>query len=185
MARPWGGMIALDLGLAAALCLAACSAGGGSAPASSPPDSIAVESPAFADGATIPRRYTCEGEDTSPPLRWSKVPAGTAEVALVVDDPDAPGGTFVHWVVVHLDPGRRALAEGSLPPGARQARNSAGKAAWLGPCPPKGPAHHYRFTVYALQRRVAVDPSTGPDQARSAIERLARVRGRLVGTFAR
>jgi Raf kinase inhibitor-like YbhB/YbcL family protein len=113
------------------------------------------------------------------------VAAGTAEVALVVDDPDAPRGTFVHWVVTGLDPADGRLAEGAVPPGARQLPNSAGKAAWTGPCPPGGPAHHYRFTVYALQRPPEVAGDADPEQAVEAIEAAASARGRLVGTFGR
>jgi Raf kinase inhibitor-like YbhB/YbcL family protein len=103
-------------------------------------------------GLTHPAALTCDGDNISPPLGWSGVPAGTAEVALVVDDPDAPRGTYVHWIVVGLDPVNTTLAEATVPPGVRQVRNSAGKAAYTGPCPPGGPAHHYRFTIYALQR---------------------------------
>jgi Raf kinase inhibitor-like YbhB/YbcL family protein len=166
--------------------LAACSSGGG-APREERalPEGIAVSSPAFATGAAIPQRFTCEGENVSPPLAWSGVAAGTAEVALVVDDPDAPRGTFVHWVVTGLDPADGRLAEGAVPPGARQLPNSAGKAAWTGPCPPGGPAHHYRFTVYALQRPPEVAGDADPEQAVEAIEAAASARGRLVGTFGR
>jgi Raf kinase inhibitor-like YbhB/YbcL family protein len=149
------------------------------------PEEINVSSSAFDDGAAIPRRYTCEGENVSPPLAWSGVAAGTAEVALVVDDPDAPRGTYVHWVVVGLDPGLTRLAEGAVPPGARQLPNSAGSAAWTGPCPPPGPAHHYRFTVYALQRPPEVAGDADPEAAVQAIEAAATARGRLVGTFGR
>jgi Raf kinase inhibitor-like YbhB/YbcL family protein len=113
------------------------------------------------------------------------VAAGTAEVALVVDDPDAPRGTYVHWVVTGLDPADGRLAEGTVPPGARQLPNSAGSAAWTGPCPPSGPAHHYRFTVYALQRPPEVADDADPEQAVEAIEAAATARGRLVATFGR
>jgi Raf kinase inhibitor-like YbhB/YbcL family protein len=103
----------------------------------------------------------------------------------VVDDPDAPRGTYVHWVVVGIDPGTEGLAEGAAPAGARQLPNSAGKAAWTGPCPPGGPAHHYRFTVYALGRQLEVKGDAGPAAAVEAIEAAATARGRLVGTFSR
>jgi Raf kinase inhibitor-like YbhB/YbcL family protein len=173
----------LVLGLAG---LAACSSGG-AAPRTERalPERITVSSPAFAAGAAIPRRFTCEGENVSPPLRWSGVPAGTVEVALVVDDPDAPRGTYVHWVVVGMDPARTELAEGAAPPEARQVSNSAGTATYTGPCPPGGPAHRYRFTVYALQRMAEVAGDTSPEAAIQAIEAAAAARGRLVGTFGR
>jgi len=168
------------------LAVAACSSGGGSrGPERELPETMTVSSPAFPPEAAIPVRFTCSGAEVSPPLIWSKIPEGTAELALVVDDPDAPGGTYVHWVVAHLDPKQGGLAEGALPAGATQLRNSAGEAAWAGPCPPEGPAHHYRFTVYALGKRVEVAADADPADAIAAIERDATARGRLVGTFAR
>jgi Raf kinase inhibitor-like YbhB/YbcL family protein len=168
------------------LALAACSSGGGSrGPERELPETMTVTSPAFPPKAAIPVRFTCSGGQVSPPLIWSRVPEGTAELALVVDDPDAPAGTYVHWVVAHLDPKQGGLPEGSLPAGATQLRNSAGKAAWTGPCPPKGSTHHYRFTVYALPRRLKVAADADPADAITAIEQAASARGRLVGTFAR
>jgi Raf kinase inhibitor-like YbhB/YbcL family protein len=173
----------LVLGLAG---LAACSSGAGAPrPERALPERITVTSPAFTAGAAIPQRFTCDGDNLSPPLRWSGVPAGTAEVALVIDDPDAPRGTYVHWVVVRMDPANTELAEGAVPPGAGQVRNSAGKAAYTGPCPPGGSPHHYRFTVYALQHRAEVGADASPEAAIQAIEAAATARGRLVGTFGR
>ena len=113
------------------------------------------------------------------------MPAGTVQLALVVDDPDAPRGTYVHWIVIGLDPASTKLTEATVPPGARRVRNSAGKAAYTGPCPPGGAPHHYRFTVYALQRRADVGADASPDAAIQAIEAAATARGRLVGTFGR
>jgi Raf kinase inhibitor-like YbhB/YbcL family protein len=168
------------------LAMAACSSGAGPrGPERELPETMTVSSPAFPPQAPIPVRFTCSGEEVSPPLTWSKVPESTAELALVVDDPDAPDGTYVHWVVAHLDPKQGGLAEGTLPAGATQLRNSAGEAAWAGPCPPEGPAHHYRFTVYALASRVEVDADADPADTIAAIEQAATARGRLVGTFAR
>jgi Raf kinase inhibitor-like YbhB/YbcL family protein len=173
----------LVLGLAG---LTACSSGAGEPRAERAlPERITVTSPAFTAGAAIPERFTCDGDNRSPPLRWSGVPAGTVEVALVVDDPDAPRGTYVHWVIVGIDPASTELAEGAVPPGARQVGNSAGKAAYAGPCPPGGAPHHYRFTVYALQRRADVGADASPEAAIQAIEAAATARGRLVGTFGR
>jgi Raf kinase inhibitor-like YbhB/YbcL family protein len=172
----------LAVGLAG---LVGCSSGGGPREERDLPERIVVSSAAFDAAGVIPRRFTCAGENVSPPLRWSGVPDGTATVALVVDDPDAPRGTYVHWVVVGLDPASARLDEGAVPAGARQLPNSAGKAAWTGPCPPGGPAHHYRFTVYALMRQPQVDGDTDPEAAVEAIEAAATARGRLVGTFGR
>jgi Raf kinase inhibitor-like YbhB/YbcL family protein len=174
----------LVLGLAG---LAACSSGGGEPRQERAlPERLTVSSPAFAAGGVIPRRFTCAGEDVSPPLRWTGVPQGTAGVALVVDEPDAPRGTYVHWAVVGIDRAATGrLGEGTVPAGARQLPNSAGKAAWSGPCPPAGPAHHYRFTVYALRREPELAGDADPEAAVEAIEAAATARGRLVATFGR
>ena len=118
---------------------------------------FALHSSAFAPGAEIPRRHTCEGDDVSPPLAWSDPPAGTQSFALVVDDPDAPDPkapkrTWVHWVVYDLPASAHALAEdaGSSPPsGARVGKNDFGRAQWGGPCPPIG-RHRYFFKLFAL-----------------------------------
>src|SRR5215216_2614360 len=113
----------LVLGLAG---LTACSSGADAPRAERAlPEPITVSSPAFTEGAAIPQQFTCDGENRSPPLAWAGVPAGTVEAALVVDDPDAPRGTYVHWVVVGLDPSSTELAEGAVPPDARQLPNSA------------------------------------------------------------
>jgi Raf kinase inhibitor-like YbhB/YbcL family protein len=173
----------LVLGLAG---LAACSSGAGTPRAERAlPEPITVSSPAFPAGAAIPQRLTCDGDNRSPPLAWSGVPPGTVELAVVVDDPDAPRGTYVHWVLVGLDPASTELAEGAVPQGARQLRNSAGKVGYTGPCPPGGWAHHYRFTIYALQRRAEVGADASPEAAIQAIEAAATARGRLIGTFGR
>jgi Raf kinase inhibitor-like YbhB/YbcL family protein len=166
--------------------LAACSSGDGQPRAERAlPEPITVSSPAFTAGSAIPQRFTCDGDNLSPPLGWSGVPAGTVEVALVVDDPDAPRGTYVHWIVIGLDPANTKLAEGMVPPGARQVRNSAGTAAYTGPCPPGGSPHHYRFTIYALQRSPDVGDDASPETTIQAIEAAATARGRLVGTYGR
>jgi Raf kinase inhibitor-like YbhB/YbcL family protein len=166
--------------------LAACSSGDGQPRAERAlPEPITVSSPAFTQGAAIPVRFTCEGDNLSPPLAWLGVPAGTVQIALVVDDPDAPRGTYVHWVVAGLDPASAELAEGALPSGVQQVRNSAGTAAYAGPCPPAGPPHHYRFTIYALQRHPDIGDASSPEAAIQAIEAAATARGRLVGTYGR
>jgi Raf kinase inhibitor-like YbhB/YbcL family protein len=177
--------------LAGALALlAACSSSGGSGGAATtaapggqaPKSTMTVTSSAFADGAPIPARYTCKGDNLSPPLRWSAPPAGTTQLALVVDDPDAPGGTFVHWVLSGIPAGQTELASGAVPQGAVEGRNSAG-SGYTGPCPPSGPAHHYRFTIYALDRSPGVQADTDPERAIADIQAAATAQGRLVGTF--
>ena len=140
---------------AGTLLVAGCGGGGDRADAPSPsgaPQTITVTSPAFADGQPIPREFTCKGGGAAPELSWRGVPSGAASVALVVTDPDAPGGTFVHWVLYGLPPRDGQLAGDQPPAGASEADNSSGHKGWTPPCPPSG-THHYRFTVYALSDR--------------------------------
>jgi Raf kinase inhibitor-like YbhB/YbcL family protein len=131
---------------AVALGLAGC---GGSNPISPSQVRIHVLSPAFAAGGRIPAQFTCQGEDVSPPLRFAKVPHAIRELDLVMRDPDAPGGNFVHWQLTDIPPSTRVLATGQTPPGAKAQRNSFGTIGYRGPCPPAGPAHHYVITVTA------------------------------------
>jgi Raf kinase inhibitor-like YbhB/YbcL family protein len=145
---------------------------------------ISVDSPDITEGGPIPTRYTCDGENVSPPLRWSGIPQDTAALALVVDDPDAPRGTFTHWVVVDIDPAVTSLARGQSPEGAKQIVNSAGRASYMGPCPPGG-VHRYRFTVYALSRRLALPSRVPLSSALHAIGAAATAQGTLVGTYRR
>jgi Raf kinase inhibitor-like YbhB/YbcL family protein len=150
------------------------------------PQSIQVTSTAFREGETIPAEFTCSGADRSPPLRWAVVPSGAVEVALVVDDPDAPGGTFMHWALFALPPENGGVEAGTVPPGARQGKNGFGKVGYGGPCPPKGdPPHHYRFTVYALSRKVDRPDGASGDDVRRDAEAAAIATGRLVGLFGR
>lgn len=104
---------------------------------------IEVTSSAFAEGDGVPVRFTCLGDDVSPPLAWSGVPDGAAELRLTVTDPDAPGGTFTHWTVTGIDPSTTEVGEGSLPPGGTEEENSFGETVYRGPCPPAGETHTY------------------------------------------
>jgi Raf kinase inhibitor-like YbhB/YbcL family protein len=115
---------------------------------------LVLTSPAFAPGASIPPEYTCDGADISPPLAWSGTPAGTRSLVLVVEDPDAPGGSFRHWAAFDIAPGTTGLAAGAGRPaaGLRQARNDFGQSFYRGPCPPPGPDHHYHFRLLAIGR---------------------------------
>ncbi len=190
LARSWRlGVLAGALVMALAACSSGGGGGGGGGAATTatgngpgPSSTMTVSSTAFQANGTIPVRYTCKGQNVSPPLRWSAPPSGTSELALVVDDPDAPGGTFVHWVLYGIPASQTQLAEGSVPSGATEGRNSAG-SGYTGPCPPGGPAHHYRFTVYALSRSPRVKPGDDPRQAIEAIRQAATAQGQLVGTF--
>jgi Raf kinase inhibitor-like YbhB/YbcL family protein len=129
-----------------------------------------LTSPAFHAGAAIPRKFTCDGQDVSPPLAWSGAPDGTAALALVVDDPDARG--FVHWVALDLDGATSGkLAEGaSTASGApHQGRNDFRRTGWGGPCPPSG-THRYRFTLYALDAATGLDGHPTSDELKAAIK---------------
>ncbi len=147
---------------------------------------INVSSPAFTNGGAIPPKYTCDGEGKSPPLSWSNLPAGTRSVAVVVDDPDAPGHTFVHWVLFDVAPTTSSLGEGAsglLPAGTEQGRNGKGQAGWTPPCPPSG-THHYHFKVYALDGTLSLSQPTEDDLA-NAMRGHVVGRGELVGTYQR
>lgn len=132
-----------------ALMMAGCGEGTGSETGA-----MKLAIPALASGKDIPARFTCDGEDRSPALEWSDPPAGTRSFALILDDPDAPGGVFRHWGAYDIEPATRQLAEGAgnaADAPFRQARNDFGAQGYRGPCPPRGHGpHRYRFTLYAL-----------------------------------
>lgn len=131
---------------ALALVLAAC---GSSQPGSV--QKISVRSPAFAPGAAIPRLYTCDGRDVSPPLRWSGVPDDATQLTLTMIDPDAPGGNFIHWQLSGVSPRLGGLAAGQVPAIGNEGTNSFGTTGYRGPCPPRGAAaHHYTITLTAI-----------------------------------
>src|SRR3989442_981117 len=108
-----------------------------------------LSSPAFNEGGLIPSKFTCDGENVSLPLEWEDVPAQAKSLALIVDDPDAPSGLFVHWLVIDISPGNHGLSEGTGATGATQGINGFGKIGYGGPCPPSG-THRYYFHLYAL-----------------------------------
>ena len=145
---------------------------------------ITVKSPAFAEGGVIPSRFTCDGDGEVPSLTWDGVPGDAAALALVVDDPDAPRGTFTHWIVLDMPTDTTGLEPGVLPRGATQAKNSGGGTSYYPPCPPSG-VHHYRFTVYALATPTRLPDGAGLDPALRAVESSAVARGRLTGVYER
>jgi hypothetical protein len=178
--RPPGPLAAAALAAAA---LAGC--GGGREPAtpsgSGAPASIALSSPAL--GATIPRRFSCDGAGGSPPLRWSGAPANARELVLVVQDPDAPGGTFVHWTAFGIQP----APSGEIPAGAhpRSGRNSAGRTGWTPPCPPGGDKpHRYEFALYALRKPSGLRAGASAADVRAALAG-ALARGSFTATYGR
>lgn len=161
-----------------ALVGAAASCGGGGEDAPAPdhsPATLHVTSSAFADGSTMPTRFTCSGAGDAPPLRWTGVPRAARSLAVTVEDPDAPGGTYVHWVVVDLPAADGALAGAHvLAPGAHALQ------AWRPPCPPKGDRpHRYVFAVSALRRRL------GHDAKADAIAGASLAHGTLTARFGR
>jgi Raf kinase inhibitor-like YbhB/YbcL family protein len=166
--------------LGAALTLSAC--GGGSAP--SPPgpsaaQTLVVSSSAFAGGGTIPAEFTCAGAGRRPPLAWSGDLRGAKALAVVVNDPDAPGGDYYHWVVVDLPADTTGVGD-EVPAAAHQIKNSAGAATWTPPCPPSG-IHHYQFTVYGLTAATGLTGGASLSDAFAAIQKTTVVQGRLIG----
>ncbi len=165
--------------------LAACDGGErGQVAASDVPDSVRVTSSAFSDGDRLPTRFTCDGEGTVPSLAWSGGPAGPAAWAVVVDDPDAPGGTFVHWVVLDLPPQVRALTGGTVPDPAVEPPNSSGDSGYTPACPPGG-RHRYRFAVYALSMPTGLTADASLEDALAAVSSRVLARGLLVATYSR
>jgi Raf kinase inhibitor-like YbhB/YbcL family protein len=112
-------------------------------------NNMKLTSPAFENNSFIPAKYTCDGENISPPLRISDVPQDAASLSLIVSDPDAPSGDFKHWILTNIDPKTSEIAEGQIPQGSIVHTNSFGKKEWGGPCPPSG-THHYQFKLSAL-----------------------------------
>ena len=146
-------------------------------------DELTITSPAFADGAPIPVQYSCKGANIAPPLAWS-APAGAGELALVVDDPDAVRGLYVHWIVTGIAPGSGSTADGQTPGNGRSLPNSGGQQGYFGPCPPAGTGtHHYRFTLYQLPAPLQLPSGSAGVQAAQAIAQAATAQARLTGTF--
>jgi Raf kinase inhibitor-like YbhB/YbcL family protein len=145
---------------------------------------LELTSSAFPSDGPIPSKYTCDGYGVSPPLAWTKVPDGTKSVALLVDDPDAPGKPFLHWLVTDLPPEVHRLEEGgALPHDAQVGESDAGTASYYGPCPASG-RHHYRFHVYALDTLLEHRPENRDEFLRS-IEGHVLDEGELVGVYER
>ena len=154
--------------------------GPGGTVAASPGGTLTIGSPAFGNGAPIPVQYTCRGANTSPPLTWS-APLGAA---LVVDDPDAVNGLYIHWIVAGIAPGSGSAGDGQTPAGGTVLPNTAGQLDYKGPCPPAGSGtHHYRFTLYQLPNTYALPGGLAGMQAAQAIAGAATAQAQLTGTF--
>ena len=143
-----------------------------------------LSSAAFEHGGDVPRRHTCDGEDVSPALAWSGVPEGTRSLALVVDDPDAPGRTFLHWLAWGLEPEAGGLGEGEAAP--VEGTNDFGSTGYRGPCPPPGHGpHRYFFRLHALGAPVDVRAGAGRDELEGAIRAHELGTAELMGTYER
>ena len=148
---------------------------------------LAITSPAFTDGGAIPSVYTCEGRDVSPPLAWTDPPPGTNSLALISDDPDAPGKTWVHWVLYNLPPSARKLPEAfppdeERPDGTRQGTTDFGRVGYGGPCPPSG-THRYFFKLYALDALLSLSPGATKPQFEAAMKGHLLAEAQLMGTY--
>src|SRR3989441_6172810 len=152
---------------------------------------LILTSAAFKAGPPTPGKYTCDGVDVSPPLTWSDAPAGTRSFALIADDPDAPGGTWVHWVLYNLPadvselPENIAKVESLDLGGARQGRNDFRRPGYGGPCPPPGPAHRYLFKLYAVDTRLQLKARAQKKDVEAAMEGHLLGTAQLMGTYAR
>jgi len=151
---------------------------------------LKMKSSAFNDGERLPTKYTCEGENVSPPLTWAGNPDGTRSFAMVMDDPDAPGKTFTHWVIYNIPAFVNSLPEGlpvdaQLSDGMLQGRNDYGDTGYKGPCPPPGKPHRYRFHIYALDRTLNLRPGASKTELLSEIEGSPIESFSLTGLFER
>ena len=149
-----------------------------------------LSSPAFQEGDRIPTKYTCQGQDVSLPLAWGEPPERTQSLALILDDPDAPGAVFTHWVILNIPPDSRELPEAvptqaQLPSGALQGKNDFGRIGYGGPCPPPGRPHRYLFILYALDQPLDLTAGASKKQVLDAMQGHILAQGQLTGTYQR
>ena len=147
-------------------------------------ETLTISSPAFGQNETIPSKFTCDGEDINPALKFDGVPANAKSLALIVDDPDAPRGMWVHWVVWNIDPATREVRISSVPKGGVQGMNDFRKHEYGGPCPPSG-THRYFFKVYALDKTLELGPTSTKTQLETAMKGHILAHAELVGLYAR
>jgi Raf kinase inhibitor-like YbhB/YbcL family protein len=149
---------------------------------------LSLTSPAFEHGGRIPYVHSCEGDDVSPPLQWSGAPVETRSYAVVCEDPDAPRGTWIHWVLYNISGDAVELTRAvptlpELPSGARHGRNTAGDLAYAGPCPPPGNPHRYFFRLYALDITLNLGPGATKAELEKAMDQHILAQGTLMGTY--
>lgn len=148
------------------------------------PTPMELSSPAFAHNGSIPSLYTCDGEDRNPPLKISGVPLHAKSLVLIHDDPDAPMGTWVHWLLWNIDPETEEIPEDSVPQGAVEGTTSWGKTGYGGPCPPSG-THRYLFKLYALDTLLGLPSSADKDRLERALEGHIIAQAELIGLYQR
>lgn len=151
---------------------------------------FAISSTGFPNGGDIARKFTCDGADVSPQLSWSNPPAGTKSFSLISDDPDAPVGTWTHWVLFDLPPQTTGLPEGvaktdEVTGGGRQGRNDFRKTGYNGPCPPPGKPHRYFFKLYALDRTLNLKPGAAKSEVEQAMQGHILGKAELMGKYQR
>jgi Raf kinase inhibitor-like YbhB/YbcL family protein len=154
------------------------------------PNQILVTSTAFTDGSPIPAKFSCQGKNVSPPLEWTALPQGIRSAAILCEDPDAPGGTFTHWVLYDIPPTVKRLTENTpklevLPNSAKQGLNDFEQTGYGGPCPPPGKPHRYYFRIFALDLESPLKPATKRDELLRIVKGHVLGEGKLMGTFKR
>ncbi len=150
---------------------------------------LKIRSSAFNDGERIPKKYTCDGEDVSPPLTWEDVPEETVTLTIISDDPDAPSKTWTHWLIFNIPPELNGLPEdvekvGELENGIMQGFNDFGRIGYGGPCPPSG-VHRYFFKLYALDTRLDLEPGTSKEELLEAMEGHIIEKAEMIGLYSR
>jgi len=187
MSRP--GKLELSLALVVSVAVAACGSGD-QIELEEASVSLEISSTAFVEGDTIPTRFTCDGDDVSPPLTWTGTPSESRSIALIADDPDAPRGTWVHWVLYGLPPKAAGLPEAvpgreELDTGARHGKNDFGRSDYGGPCPPRGSPHRYFFKVYALDVEITLGSGATKQALSEAMQGHILAQGELMGRYQR
>ena len=145
---------------------------------------IQIVSAAFTEGSRIPKKHTCDGEDVSPSLEWSGIPQGTKSLALIMDDPDASGKAFVHWLLYNIPGTIEKLPEGAKGTGV-PGTNNFRKTGYNGPCPPSGPAHRYVFKLYALDKELKLSAGATKSDVENAMQGHILASGQLMGKYGR
>ena len=143
-----------------------------------------IESSAFNNNETIPKKYTCDGENINPPLEFSEIPDSAKSLVLIVDDPDAPAGTWTHWIIWNIDSKITMIKENSVPQGSTEGITNSGKAGYSGPCPPSG-THRYFFKIYALDNKLNIPPDTSRANLEKEMSGHILAKGELVGLYSR